>query len=98
MYIGPDTTPPPSYLTRMRRLRAANRRKIEARRQQVKQVAKAFRVRLVATAPLPPAEPIQPPPPLATGRVRVAEVAGSLVCAALWSVVAAPGRGSHDAG
>ena len=47
------------------------------------------RVRLVANGPMPPSEPILPPPPLATGRVRVAELANSLLTVTLWSAVAA---------
>ena len=94
LYIGPDTRPPafarpallPEAVRRIRRLRDDNRRRIDKRRQQV---ARSFPVRLIATEPMVPEEPILPPPPLATGRVRVGELAGSLVTAALYAVPAA---------
>ena len=94
MYIGPDTTPPrtarstllPEAVRRIRRLRDENRRRIDNRR---RQVSRYFPVRLIATEPMIPEERIIPPPPLATGRTRVGELAGSLVSAAFWAIPAA---------
>ena len=94
MYIGPDTTPThparpsvlPEAIRRLRRLRDDNRRRIDNRR---RQVSRYFPVRLIATEPMVREEPILPPPPLTTGRLRVGELAGSLVTAAFYAVPAA---------
>ena len=93
LYIGPNTQPPRPPARRPwrdeRRARREDRREARrvARHEQLAQVVR--RVRLVATAPLPPSQPILPPPPLATGRLRAAELAHSLVVATFWSGVAA---------
>ncbi len=49
----------------------------------------ARRVRLIATAPLLPPEPPKPPGPLPSGRIRVAELAGSMLWAAPWAALGA---------
>ncbi len=87
LYIGPDTSPPPPPRPRLSRRDERRARRKDLAREQVFQAAR--RVRLVASAPLPPSEPIMPPAPLPVGRVRVAELAGSLFAAALWSGLAA---------
>ena len=86
LYIGPDTQPPPSANRRRPWRNARREARREARLEKVVQAAR--RVRLVASAPLPPSEPILPPAPLPSGRVLVAELAGSLFAAALWSALA----------
>ncbi len=87
LYIGPETAPAPPLGPHRRFRRQARRAQRDARREQIAQAVR--RVRLIATGPLLPPEPILPPPPLPTGRVRVGELAGSMVSAALWSVLAA---------
>ncbi len=89
LYIGPDTSPPPPPSAQRRRPWRNERR--EARRDaRLEKLAQATqRVRLVASAPLPPSDPILPPAPLPVGRVRIGELAGSLFVAALWSALAA---------
>ena len=47
----------------------------------------ARRVRLIATAPFLPPEPPPSPQPLPSGRIRVAEVAGSMLWATPWAVL-----------
>jgi serine/threonine protein kinase len=49
----------------------------------------ARRVRLIATAALMPPEPPKPPGPPPTGRIRVAELAGSMLWAAPWAALGA---------
>ena len=47
----------------------------------------ARRVRLIANAPLMPPEPPSPPAPLPSGRLKVAELAGSMLWAAPWAAL-----------
>ena len=47
----------------------------------------ARRVRLIANAPLTPPEPPGPPPPPPSGRMKVAELAGSMLWAAPWAAL-----------
>ncbi len=92
LYIGPDAPPPPRASTvRRRPWRDERRARREAqRRARLDTIVEAVqRVRLVANAPLRPVEPIEPPPLLPVGRVRVAELSGSMITAALWSGIAA---------
>ena len=91
LYIGPDAPAPPPRRAARQPWREERRRRREARhRERLDRMAQAVRrVRLVASGPLPPSEPIPPPAPLPVGRVRLAELAGSMVAAALWSALAA---------
>jgi serine/threonine protein kinase len=91
-YIGPDTRPP--------RARTAAYVPPWARRQPPPAPARrpspprpapspppARRVRLVATAPMTPPEPPPAPVPLPSGRLRLAELAGSMAWAAPWAAL-----------
>jgi len=92
LYIGPDTRPP--------RARPAANFNPWARRgprpapsprpapNPARAADVARRVRLIANAPLVPPAPPEPPPPLPTGRLKVAELATSMVWAGPWAGLA----------
>jgi eukaryotic-like serine/threonine-protein kinase len=98
LYIGPDTRPPrtkfASYNPWARRPQPQPQPKPQpARRPAPARPAPppsptARRVRLIATSPLMPPEPPPTPQPLPSGRIRVAELAGSMLWATPWAALA----------
>ncbi len=92
LYIGPDTRPPrtrsAAFNPWARRPPRPAPAPVPARRPTPADNG-ARRVRLIATAPLEPAPSApEPPPPLPSGRLRVAELAASMLWAAPWAGLA----------
>ena len=94
-YIGPDTRPPRARVASFNPWARRPPQPNPARRPASPRPAPppapspaARRVRLIATAPLLPPEPPAPPPPLPPARLRVAELAGSMLWAAPWAALA----------
>jgi len=91
-YIGPDARPPRARAAaynpwaRRQPSPAPARRPAPPRPAPVPAPAPARRVRLIAAAPLAP-EPPPAPVPLPTGRLRIAELAGSMLWAAPWAAL-----------
>ena len=90
LYIGPDTRPPRARVAAFnpwdRRPRAPRPAPRPAAPNPTSDTAR--RVRLIATAPLAPPPPPPEPPPLPSGRLKVGELAGSMVWAAPWAGLA----------
>jgi hypothetical protein len=90
-YIGPDTKPPrarvASYNPWGRRPPQPQPKPNPARRPAPAPNRMAQRVRLIATSPLLPPEPPPTPQPLPSGRVRLAELAGSMLWATPWAAL-----------
>jgi eukaryotic-like serine/threonine-protein kinase len=99
LYIGPDTRPPRA---RVASYNPWARRQPQPQPQPARRPAPApprpapapiaqspiaRRVRLIATAPLMPPEPPSPPPAPPSGRMKVAELAGSMLWAAPWAAL-----------
>ena len=92
-YIGPDVRPPrakaASYNPWNRRPQPPTppRRQAAPPRPAPAPSPAARRVRLIASAPLTPPEPPPTPQPLPPARLRVAELAGSMLWAAPWAAL-----------
>ncbi|WP_435008920.1 serine/threonine-protein kinase [Tundrisphaera lichenicola] len=92
-YIGPDVRPPrgrvASFNPWARRPPSPPpaRRPAPPQPRPAQAPRAAQRVRLVAQGPLTPPEPPPTPPVLPSGRLRVAELAGSMIWAAAWSAL-----------
>ena len=94
-YIGPDTRPPRARVASFNPWARRAPQPQPARRPVPPRPAPApspspvgRRVRLIAAAALTPPEPPPEPPPLPSGRIRVAELAGSMLWAAPWAALA----------
>ena len=94
-YIGPDARPPRAKAASFNPWARRPPRPQQARRPAPPRPAPVppmtpvgHRVRLIAAAAMMPPEPPPEPPPLPSGRIRVAELAGSMLWAAPWAALA----------
>ena len=86
LFIGPDTVPPREGRPGLNPFaRRPSPRPPQPPRRMPSLATRP--IRLVATAPLVPPAPPEPPAPLPVGRVRIAELAGSMLGASFWAAI-----------